>query len=96
MLTAKDNRELLAQDDGRLKDICVFKHEDGSLEYKAGFNRMPYGSERITEKQYEFYKKLCKPAHEYSLAPDFMIEYWICAPYDDGLPKLPNWFKKLF
>lgn len=93
ILTEQEERELLSQDDGRLLDLYVFKHEDGSLEYRAGFNRTPYSNERITKKQYEHYKKLCKPAHEYSLAPDFMIEYWTCATYDNGLPK---WFNKLF
>lgn len=92
-MTEQENRKLLSQDDGRLQDICVFKHKDGHLEYRAGFNRMPYGSERITKKQYEFYKKLCKPAHEYSLAPDVLNEYWTCTPLDNGLPK---WFNKLF
>lgn len=84
---------LTEQDDGRLQNMCVFRHEDGSLEYRASFNRKPYRSEKITKKQYEFYKKLCKPAHEYSFDPEFMIEYWTCSTYDNGLPK---WFNKLF
>ena len=93
MLTEQKDRELLCQDDGRLQTLCVFRNEDGSLKYRAQFNRMPYSSILITKKQYDFYKKLCKLAHEYSIAPDFMIEYWTCATYDNGLPK---WFNKLF
>ena len=92
-MTEQENRELLSQDDGRLIDMCVFKHEDGSIEYRASFNVTPYRSEKISKKQYEHYKKLCTPHHEYSASPNFMIEYWTCATYDNGLP---NWFNKLF
>lgn len=86
------DQELRSGDDGRLQDLAVFKHGN-TLVYRAGFNNYPYRSTIITKEQYERYKKLCTPVHECSTHPNYMIEFWECSRFDNGLPK---WFNKLF
>ena len=73
------NRKLKAQDDGRLSHLSCIEGE-----FRAAFNIFPYRFVKITEQQFERYKKICK-----EVSPCFFT----CAEHDNGLPKFIN---KLF
>ena len=87
MLTEQQERELLAQDDGRLQ--FLYKHNDGTMQ--AHFNTYPYRTISLTKKQWDKYVVMCTSCHKYCTGT--LIEMWSCATYDNGLPK---WFNKLF
>lgn len=87
MLTEQEERELLAQDDGRLQ--FLYKHKDGTM--SAHFNTSPYQSVPLTQQQWDKYVVQCTPHHKYCVRT--LLEMWACAEYDNGLPK---WFNKIF
>jgi len=90
MLTEEENREWLAQEDGRLEYLSLHIL-NGVTIYMASFNTHPFRPIEITKQQYEKYKPLCTFNPRY--CNKYMPEWWSCAVYDNGLPK---WFNKLF